>query len=192
MTTTLYRFFDESENLLYVGISSNHVRRMTDHKRSAEWFYRVKSAKFEHFQQRFDAEEAEKKAIQTEKPIFNIQHRNSNHYEGDVTSFRSKMHISQLWSGITLDKKPMLFDDDHNDLLKIMSEWGDCKNDYGFTMDEFFAFNLWSALLSKKSKPESFVCFDTCTWCSAVFDTEWFENEVDKAIQKVKIAKAKS
>lgn len=73
-TTALYRAFDADDHLLYVGISGNLGRRMSEHSKDKWWWSNVSYIKVEHFKWRADAEEAEIWAIRTEYPAYNIQH----------------------------------------------------------------------------------------------------------------------
>lgn len=70
---TLYRYFDASGNLLYVGISLNAITRASQH-RTAPWYRLYSSSTAQHFASRAEAAAAEVAAIQTERPIFNVQH----------------------------------------------------------------------------------------------------------------------
>lgn len=72
----LYRWWGSGE-LLYVGISSSVLARITSHKLSAEWFDRADMMTVEHFSTRAECEAAEVKAIREEKPCYNIQHAGS-------------------------------------------------------------------------------------------------------------------
>ena len=75
MNTELYRHFDGENVLLYVGISLSTFTRLSQHKDHAEWFKKVSSVTIEHFPTREEAIAAEKKAIKTEYPKFNIAHK---------------------------------------------------------------------------------------------------------------------
>lgn len=68
---TLYRFFDEEGNLLYVGISHSWSQRFHQHERSSSWFKHVASATFAKYPNREAVELAERIAIETENPIYN-------------------------------------------------------------------------------------------------------------------------
>ena len=74
----LYRHFDIFNNLLYVGISNNHLARLSQHKCSA-WFTKIQTVTLERFVDRESCEIAEVDAINKEKPLYNIQH--SSHYK---------------------------------------------------------------------------------------------------------------
>lgn len=70
----LYRHYDDAGTLLYVGVSLSAVARLCEHKRTAEWFQRLRRVDVEWFPTREASIEAEKKAIKAEKPKFNKQH----------------------------------------------------------------------------------------------------------------------
>jgi predicted GIY-YIG superfamily endonuclease len=68
---TLYRFYNADNELLYVGISGNWRNRLHQHERNSEWWNDVCYIKLEKFTTRVLVEDAEKRAIITEKPIWN-------------------------------------------------------------------------------------------------------------------------
>lgn len=72
--TALYRFYDRSDGLLYVGQSRDPSRRMGDHKAKKEWWAVMATMRLEWHETLEMALEAEKIAIETEKPLHNIQH----------------------------------------------------------------------------------------------------------------------
>jgi excinuclease UvrABC nuclease subunit len=69
--TCLYRYFDADGNLLYVGMASNPLSRLTTHAASKPWWHELASAKVEHFETRIEAERAETEAIERERPRYN-------------------------------------------------------------------------------------------------------------------------
>jgi hypothetical protein len=72
--TDLYRYFDAEQRLLYVGISFSALNRAIQHKSSAKWWSEQRTMTRETHPTRSAAEEAERRAIATEKPIHNIVH----------------------------------------------------------------------------------------------------------------------
>ncbi len=70
-TTSLYRHFDESGSLLYVGISLSAVARLKQHMDAAHWSDRITSVKIEQHPTRSAALDAECAAIQLERPLWN-------------------------------------------------------------------------------------------------------------------------
>ena len=67
----LYRFFDASGNLLYVGITCNPSGRFSDH-RTKNWWRDVANITLEHADSRNELEQLEIAAIQSENPRYNI------------------------------------------------------------------------------------------------------------------------
>lgn len=70
----LYRHFDDTGRLLYVGISITALKRTMQHRGKSHWFREVCTITIEHFATRAQAEAAEIVAIQTEKPLHNLRH----------------------------------------------------------------------------------------------------------------------
>lgn len=69
--TFLYRFFDSDNQLLYVGITHRVESRFAGHQRKKPW-HLVARIQIEQFPTREEAAQAERLAIQTEHPIWNI------------------------------------------------------------------------------------------------------------------------
>jgi predicted GIY-YIG superfamily endonuclease len=78
----LYRHFCAAGRLLYVGISSSAVRRLSEHKKSAEWFNLISRVDIENFSSREAATEAERIAVRDERPLFNIVFNGGNTVRG--------------------------------------------------------------------------------------------------------------
>ena len=70
--TSLYRHYDKDGILLYVGISLNFLTRTDTHSNFAQWWNLIATIKVAHYASRDIAEDAERRAIINEKPIFNI------------------------------------------------------------------------------------------------------------------------
>lgn len=68
----LYRCFDKDQNLLYIGISSSVLARLSQHSHQSHWFSGLVYVKIEKFASLCDAACAEKNAIKNEHPQFNI------------------------------------------------------------------------------------------------------------------------
>jgi hypothetical protein len=71
---TLYRYFDTDHALLYIGISGDYRTRQQTHALHALWFPRVRTIELTHFEDVGAAREAERKAIMTEHPQYNLMH----------------------------------------------------------------------------------------------------------------------
>jgi predicted GIY-YIG superfamily endonuclease len=72
----LYRHFDKDGNLLYIGISVSVLHRISQHKRNSKWFAEICNITIQRFTLRRLAEEAEKLAIENEKPLHNKIYKN--------------------------------------------------------------------------------------------------------------------
>jgi predicted GIY-YIG superfamily endonuclease len=70
--TTLYRYFDSDDVLLYVGITQRDGQRHREHAKNSDWFSLVKTHTITRFANRQDAIEAESFAIATENPLYNV------------------------------------------------------------------------------------------------------------------------
>jgi predicted GIY-YIG superfamily endonuclease len=80
----LYRFYDASGALLYVGITAKPIRRFRDHQKTKDWWTEVSSIRVENFSSRLELIYGERRAIVHEKPLYNITY--NNHSEADAES----------------------------------------------------------------------------------------------------------
>lgn len=76
MTETLYRFYSDGGQLLYVGITNNPPRRFTEHAGSKDWWNSVSGITMQRYPDRAAVQAAEKRAIAVESPLYNEQLRN--------------------------------------------------------------------------------------------------------------------
>lgn len=76
MSTThaLYRFYDTTDQLLYVGITADPGSRWRSHAHEKPWWQHVAKITVETHPDRTTVLEAERAAIVTEKPLHNIVH----------------------------------------------------------------------------------------------------------------------
>lgn len=72
--TAVYRLFDANGELLYVGCSLNPPARCEKHSKHKPWWHEVADRADEWHDTRAEAEAAEKLAIQTENPKYNVCH----------------------------------------------------------------------------------------------------------------------
>lgn len=70
--TALYRHFDAGGVLLYVGISTDVLRRLLQHRERSGWIEHVSRVELEWFASRREAVSAEAVAIQRELPPWNV------------------------------------------------------------------------------------------------------------------------
>lgn len=69
---TLYRFFDERDVLLYVGITMDPGRRFKNHRATKAWWSEIERIELEQHPDRDTLALAEREAIKTEKPLHNV------------------------------------------------------------------------------------------------------------------------
>ncbi|MFF3931970.1 GIY-YIG nuclease family protein [Streptomyces hirsutus] len=70
--TALYRLYNETGVLLYVGISCNLTERWKDHREEKPWWPQVAEKRVQWYDRRAEAESVEVHAIVTEDPLHNI------------------------------------------------------------------------------------------------------------------------
>ena len=75
--TVLYRLWDKDDNLLYIGISYNPIKRLDGHCVDKPWFSEITAITLEHLPTRTDASEKEIKAIKKENPKYNLAHKDT-------------------------------------------------------------------------------------------------------------------
>lgn len=68
----IYRHVDSSGELLYVGITSDPVRRWAQHRETSVWVRFVADTTVNWLKDRTTALRAEKQAIAIERPLFNV------------------------------------------------------------------------------------------------------------------------
>ena len=72
--TDVYRIYDISGSLLYVGSSVNAYSRIPQHKPYAQWFPFMARVRIEEYIDRPTAERVEATAIAHESPLYNVTH----------------------------------------------------------------------------------------------------------------------
>jgi len=96
--TALYRHFDKSGSLLYVGISLDAVQRLSQHSANQPWAGDIASVTIEKFVTRQDAITAERVAIQTECPKHNGTYGESLRLMAapEFKAIRKRLGLSQM------------------------------------------------------------------------------------------------
>jgi predicted GIY-YIG superfamily endonuclease len=151
MDQVLYRFYDDEDRLLYVGITGDWHKRFHQHEKDAGWFGLAVRCTFERFETRDLVIEAETKAITNEFPIYN-KDQNPD-YENSVAHFqRIKFAV---FGQLEIDEL-------HKPLMKIIWEYLDF---YKMPRKKarYVAF-LWFSAYSTIDKTEM-----DCRNCEALF-----------------------
>lgn len=73
--TNLYRYFNVDGHLLYVGVSLSAIGRLAGHQSKSDWFMNIARVEIVTLPDRTSALCAEKDAIASESPQFNIMHQ---------------------------------------------------------------------------------------------------------------------
>lgn len=76
--TALYRHFDGSDCLLYVGITRDPARRFAMHCATKGWVFDIATIRIEWLPTKEAALDAERRAIAIEGPRYNFQHISAN------------------------------------------------------------------------------------------------------------------
>jgi predicted GIY-YIG superfamily endonuclease len=71
---TVYRLFDASGRLLYVGYTNDPIARLKSHSCMSPWWPAVANVQLTHFRTYREGIVAERSAIETEDPIHNVQY----------------------------------------------------------------------------------------------------------------------
>lgn len=77
-TTSVYRYYDRSGVLIYVGITSRGILRNVEHNTTKRWWNYVHRQEVDHYPDRRSAQGAERELIRRFRPPFNIQ-QNPDH-----------------------------------------------------------------------------------------------------------------
>lgn len=79
MTThALYRFYDNTDELLYVGITLDPGKRFKQHSTQKAWWSDVADITLQKFDSRIEVLAAEREAIKTESPRYNVIHNQAS------------------------------------------------------------------------------------------------------------------
>ncbi|MFD5384331.1 GIY-YIG nuclease family protein [Streptomyces sp. NPDC127074] len=73
--TALYRFYDQERRLLYIGITGQPRERWAAHRRKAKWWPLAAYVAVEVHPTEWQALNAERAAIRSENPSFNMRSR---------------------------------------------------------------------------------------------------------------------
>jgi predicted GIY-YIG superfamily endonuclease len=177
--TILYRYFDSSGNLLYVGITKSQINRFSQHNAKSVWIPLIHSATFEHFQFRQDAIEAESRAIENEDPKYNIAGSRNDKGISIIN-----MHFLSLYM-----KSPDQHDIRHHEFAKAIQQGATHANpdiDLSrlLTATEFIA--TCCELTMAESK--GYANLTDCAECIRFFESEVYANALSEAKSEIAFA----
>jgi hypothetical protein len=87
----VYRLFSADDQLLYVGITTDPYVRWRQHQRTKEWADQVASYSLQRFAWLDLAQDAERRAITTENPTYNIRSTDAGSQQQRDAGRRSAM-----------------------------------------------------------------------------------------------------
>jgi hypothetical protein len=87
--TALYRFWSTSGLLLYVGITKDPPKRLSQHKGDKPWWTEVATVTIENYGSREEASAAERAAIRSEEPLYNVALYDGSHSWWDYLVVRA-------------------------------------------------------------------------------------------------------
>lgn len=137
MTQKLYRHFNKNNELLYVGISMSIAARLSNHKSTSHWFNEVTKITIENYETREEVLDAEVKAIQLEKPKFNVQN--------SLLEYRKITGDNSIFLGVTAVSKRLEITP--HQLLRMIK-----KGEFNVPICPFFKVRRW-----KRQDVENFI-----------------------------------
>jgi len=124
---SLYRLYDVDDHLLYVGISQNFAQRWSQHAGLKPWWADVARTTVEHFPDRSEALAAEREAIRSEQPIYNLTHNTCRSIDADQAGAR-EAKIRQLTNDGVLLHPNSPFWRTLSECIPQFSEWEDIRS----------------------------------------------------------------
>jgi hypothetical protein len=97
-TACVYRCYADDGALIYVGCTEIGLDRFSAHRSAASWFTEVATITIEHFPTRLGAYAAERKAIRSEAPIYNVKSK----FRGQMLAAADERDRDQRCNGIFL------------------------------------------------------------------------------------------
>ena len=183
----LYRYFDEDDRLLYVGITKNQFSRLQAHAISAKWFGLIHKATFRHFTSRQDVKQAELKAIATENPLFNIQGISPTHPGSDRESLDWLNHILEMSNKLDDDD-----DEIHGEFIEAMHMAGMFEHfmpELVMNFQQEIAFRVFDSIANQLYEQE-FKNLQVCNGCLEMLDSPGYKQNLEIVNNKIRENKA--
>lgn len=147
----LYRFFDENGVLLYVGITADIGSRFKKHRGDKPWWYAVSTIRIERFPTRPAVLAAEREAIRSERPLWNVSHNEAatavRSQRGDIWDGHGRLILSEdpVWRQLAITHPQLLAVERHLlDVGDMYVRLADENTLYGTTSEAYVcAHELW-------------------------------------------------
>jgi predicted GIY-YIG superfamily endonuclease len=95
-STALYRYFDEDDRLLYIGITGDLAIRETGHIRASAWMMLTARSAVTRYGSWDEAADAERAAILAERPLFNRKHNDTPQAAERLEAYLAERGLSGL------------------------------------------------------------------------------------------------
>jgi predicted GIY-YIG superfamily endonuclease len=155
--TTLYRYFDSEDRLLYVGITKNIFDRQNAHAKTQPWWHEVNKATFEHLDSREEALSCETEVIAREFPKYNKS--------GPTIDPELRKHLIEIISS-SLD------DEWHEQLSNKINAFMSEVNDFSQQPEAYkLAFAIDSSIDWDEHGEYRMIY---CPNCQKIIDSSWF------------------
>jgi excinuclease UvrABC nuclease subunit len=177
--TILYRYFDSSGNLLYVGITKSQINRFSQHNAKSLWIPLIHSATFEHFQFRQDAIDAESRAIENENPKYNIAGLRNQKSISIIN-----MHFLSLFM-----KSPDQHDIRHYEFAKAIQK-GAQHSEPDLNLSQLLTATGYIAICCELTISESraYANLTDCAECMRFFESEVYAEALSEAKEEISYA----
>lgn len=162
----LYRAYDSSRVLLYVGITNNFASRFAQHEYTSKWMDEVDSIEIERYETKEEAARAEIEAIQKEEPAHNRQH--NTRYEA------AKEHLNLLADEFYGKRKPI---EAHRHRVWSLRDSAEDVYDVPFASVKK---NSLLFLLNLNLGFDRAHGISECDDCDAIYDANWDEGRLQK------------
>ena len=182
----LYRYFDENDRLLYVGITKNQFQRFQSHAFNAKWVELIHKATFEHYFSRSEVRQAEITAITNENPLFNIQGVAADHPGSAKHLYDWSKHILDIAKNYDEET-----DELHGEFIEAMNICGMFKHfmpTLKFNFQQELTFRIWDAIESELYEDE-YGNLKRCAECLVMLDSEGYNHNLDQVLNKIEESK---
>jgi predicted GIY-YIG superfamily endonuclease len=95
-STALYRYFDDCDRLLYIGITGDLAVRETGHIRASAWMVLTVRSTVARYGSWDEAADAERAAILAERPLFNRKHNDTPQAAERLETYLAERGLSGL------------------------------------------------------------------------------------------------
>jgi len=178
----LYRYFDEDDRLLYVGITKHQFQRFQAHAINTKWVELIHKATFEHYFSRSEVRHAEIAVIASENPLFNIQGIAADHPGSAKYLYDWSKHILDVAKNYDDE-----IDEMHGEFVEAMNIAGQFKHfmpTLRFNFQQELTYRIWDAIGSELYEDE-YANLRYCAKCLSMLESEGYNHNLDIVLNKI-------